>query len=981
MGQQEDPIRQAEELMEENRLNEAIRLLEQTIREEPERIHEAEDLLREIRRRRGSYNELFQQLIAHLLENPEDLETTLDIINRMEALDTEPNERTRLQVAQAREIAQLAYDRARAERAMNEALLALEENRFRDAISIYVSLRDFQRPEFEERGYSDIFRATVDSAVEQVYQTTDSFLAVSDSVSESSTTLLTSLENPEDPEDPGPFPVEELLANLAEVTRLRDLLESSGEAIRTQRQRVRLEFPENPVDWYLVFQDQIIRGRSENRGEEGLLPAIRQFAEHEIDRSLEVATGEADSRREAALAAFEEEEYAAAEELFPLMTPYYRVVQRLVAAEQEAYVAGVTPSAAENQFNDDALDRFLSASFRALSGVYSANLSERLQELGFDVQELPREFEALEVLKTETSENVDVLQELLTDWESETAGVVAQLEQDGLPPRAERAARDVENRIRSILETGPQRLEATIAARIIELTRTEVAPTPETVSEQLPEVAALVEGTEEQLQQIEEGEDIQISRYPDRALERYENLQNDITSAVTRLSGLLDRFREEPPYVREDQRVEGELEAAETLLGRVQGLQETLASRIDETEAQIAEAENLRDEGDELVAETRAALSALQVNTARDLWEQAREAYYESLSIQEDQQFRNSVDQLVLALGNEIQEAQNRLIVREVRDLINEANELYNADEFGGARDALVEAEQLWSQVYVDPNPEVERLLRLVNAALSIEEGRVLTETDPLFPVLGNYLNLAQQDFRQGRTLYTSGEEQQGERLLNRAIENLRNVREVRPLNWNARILELRILQITEEQNFPQVFAARYEDAVDRIDEGELLAVYGELEALAEINPDYPGLQEQIRQLEIQLNLREDPVDQARIAESSQLFAQAQRLAEAGSRDQAVVAVSLLEEAVDLNPNNQDAKFLMDSLRIRLGGQATVALSSADEQQYRLAETLFAQGQVARAFSIVERLLADPENQGYPPLIELRRRIALRLGI
>ena len=68
MGQQEDPIRQAEELIEEDRLNEAILLLERTIREEPERIHEAEDLLREIRRRRGSYNELFQQLIAHLLE-------------------------------------------------------------------------------------------------------------------------------------------------------------------------------------------------------------------------------------------------------------------------------------------------------------------------------------------------------------------------------------------------------------------------------------------------------------------------------------------------------------------------------------------------------------------------------------------------------------------------------------------------------------------------------------------------------------------------------------------------------------------------------------------------------------------------------------------------------------------------------------------------------------------------------------------------
>ncbi|MFP4425080.1 MAG: hypothetical protein ACLFPP_01390 [Spirochaetaceae bacterium] len=981
MGQQEDPIRRAEVLIEENRLNEAIRLLERTIREEPERIHEAEDLLREIRRRRGSYNELFQQLIAHLLENPEELETTLDIIDRMEALDPEPNQRTRQQVAQARVIAQIAYDRARAERAMNEALLALQEDRYEEAISIYLTLQEFQREEFEARGYSDIFRTTVFSAVEQVYQGTDSFLAISEAVSERSSALIDNLEEPEDPEDPGPFAVEELLEQLTEVSEVRDLLEEGAETIETQRQRVRLEFPDNPVEWYLVLQDQIVGGRSEHRGEEGLLPAIRRFAEYQIERSLEVATREADARREAALRAFEAEDYAAAEDLFPDMSPYYRVVERLVAAEQETYVADITPSMAENRFEEDALDRFLTASFRARSGEYSADLSGRIQELGFDTEVLPQELVALEELKERTGENVTAVQELLTEWEGESSGVLAELERDALPPRSRAVTEEVEERIRRVLQTGPQRLEATIAARIIQLTRGEVAPTEESVSRELPEVASLVEGTEEQLARVEEGEDVQISRFPDRALDRYENLEVQITDARSQLSGLLGRFSEEPTYVREDRRVEGELEATEELLTEVQELEETVATRIAEMESQIAEAEELRDQGDELVTETRAALSALQVNTARDLWEQAREAYYDSLSIQEDEAFRESVDELVLALGNEIQEAQNRLIVEEVRELIDEADELYDEDQFGESRELLVRARELWSEVYVDPNPEIERLLRLANAALSIEEGREITETDPLFPVLGNYLNLAQQDYREGRELFTSGREQQGERLLERAIENLRNVREVRPLNWNARILELRILQITEQENFPEVFEARYEDAVDRIDDGELLAVYGELEALAEINPDYPGIQERIRELEIELNLREDPVDQAREAESNQLYSRAQQLAEAGSRDQTVVAVNLLEEAVDLNPNNQEAKFLMDSLRIRLGGQATVALSSADEQQYRLAETLFSQGQVARAFSIVERLLADSDNQGYPPLIELRRRIALRLGI
>jgi hypothetical protein len=68
-------------------------------------------------------------------------------------------------------------------------------------------------------------------------------------------------------------------------------------------------------------------------------------------------------------------------------------------------------------------------------------------------------------------------------------------------------------------------------------------------------------------------------------------------------------------------------------------------------------------------------------------------------------------------------------------------------------------------------------------------------------------------------------------------------------------------------------------------------------------------------------------------------------------------------------------------LRVQLGGQATVALSNDDEQQYRRAETLFSQGRDLQALAVVERLLSNADNQGYPPLVELRRRIALRLGI
>jgi hypothetical protein len=58
-----------------------------------------------------------------------------------------------------------------------------------------------------------------------------------------------------------------------------------------------------------------------------------------------------------------------------------------------------------------------------------------------------------------------------------------------------------------------------------------------------------------------------------------------------------------------------------------------------------------------------------------------------------------------------------------------------------------------------------------------------------------------------------------------------------------------------------------------------------------------------------------------------------------------------------------------------------VALSSAEEQQLRRAETLFIQDNAAQAYAIVQQLLRDEDNQRYPPLLDLEERIAARLGL
>ena len=100
-----------------------------------------------------------------------------------------------------------------------------------------------------------------------------------------------------------------------------------------------------------------------------------------------------------------------------------------------------------------------------------------------------------------------------------------------------------------------------------------------------------------------------------------------------------------------------------------------------------------------------------------------------------------------------------------------------------------------------------------------------------------------------------------------------------------------------------------------------------------------------------------------------------------GNDARVMAAITLLEEALAIDPRNDEVRVLLDSLRINRGGSASIALNGGDQAQFLRAESLFVRDSVAQAFAIVERLWALGQNQLYPPLITLRRRITSRLGI
>ena len=973
-GQKEDPIRQARQLVSENRINDAILLLEQTVRDNPDRIQEAEALMRTIREIRGEYNVLFEQLIDNLVNNPDDIERTLAIIDQMEALDEFPNERVVQQVQDARIVAQLAYDRNLFNRRMDDARTLLQQGEYLAAVDVYTELDALQRDRFESRGYGDIFVNSVNQAVTSMTAVTVDFRQALPPYRQAGTAILQQARQDVlllDQQDLTPF-----FSEAARMASIVDRADRAAQDVAVIRSQVPLQFPDDPVDWYLNFQDMLARGRADYRGEEGFVYAVREAYRETVGQLADAGRSQTEQLLTRAATAADNENYQSAADRFATAVQTAALWEQAVTVETGIFDQNPPVDQVVSTVGEDGATQIVAARTNRRVSASLSDLSTTMRDFVARSVDRQADLFSLQSQIDAARATVDTLQSGRDDLETAVQPIQT------LPA----AARTEETRQR--LADGMSRWQRAIARAMdrqrqlaVAISTTRTAGFDDALDAELArmqELAPLNEGVQEQ--QGEDAATARTVRYPDRALAGYREVRDRLAGIADTVGTARDELAAEDDYVLSASLVQTEQERLAQLDSRTADLASRADAGIADAQDLIARAQQLQEEANQRIADTRAAISGFQVDAARNNYAAAREAFLASLELREDPQLREQSDQIIQQVGAQLQELENVLVVRRVRELITQAEELYNQDSYVAARDTLLAAQETWSQTNVDPNTEVERLLRLVTAALSLEEGRELSVTDPLYPILGNYLSIAREDYNRARQLFDAGQTDRANVLFDRAIENLRNVRDVRPLNWDARILELRIAQIRNASDFDQVFAARYEQAVNRLDQAGPLQVYSELEVLAEINPDYPGLQDQLRRLEIALNLRENPVDQARINQAAQLYSRAQQLAN-GTRDQAQVAVSLLEQAVDLNPRNSDAKFLLDQLRIRLGGQATVALNSADEQQYRRAETLFSQGRVLQALQITERLLAQGNNQNYPPLVDLRRRIALRLGI
>ena len=340
-GRPEDDLVRAEDLIGRQRYDEALEILADVIRKDPDRFDAAESLISRIRSVQNGFNIRYAELVRVLYDD-RDVERALDLIAELERLDPNPNEATLRLLEEARRGALIAASRNRFDRLMGEALGLLQGGDFVGAIDMYLTGFELNKGEFDAAGYGNIVVAAVGSALAGASASVERFLDLRQAFDDANTALAAALQGSGDSGGPDAA-LRAQVGRLAAIGETIASLEAAADALASQRQVVERgrSTPEN----HLYYAERVIRGRPGQEEDEGLRRAELLFfqdANRGLVSALQLA---ARTGREAALAAFEAGAWEEARRAYVRVQPFARALMEGVPPHDRDRPANVATAA------------------------------------------------------------------------------------------------------------------------------------------------------------------------------------------------------------------------------------------------------------------------------------------------------------------------------------------------------------------------------------------------------------------------------------------------------------------------------------------------------------------------------------------------------------------------------------------------------------------------------------------------------------
>jgi hypothetical protein len=990
-GKQEDTLSTADTLIAERKYNEAILLLTQYIKNNPDRFDDAQRRLQRIIKLREDYNKIADDLLNILVSDPTNDERKLAMIRQLEGLEAAPNRAAREFILKTKETALFTYNRALFEKIMADGRSLIDKGDYSNATKRYTDGFSLYREEFYQAGYGDIIVNSVNKGLKDVQQNLVTFNTLQPELQKridafiNLTTTISFSTNLE-PIVTAYTELEDLLLQYAQV---RNALSSIGRGFESQYALLQSADPTLGDSSFLPFAFRFILGRKTEIQPEGIVGALDTFwikgvnsLETAVIRSLNGLYARYNDEYHNNPLALEEGKIEQLRALSDFTLRVCSVWSSVAVKEFQYQMTNYGKSIAVNKIPIYLSIQALLENTNTLTDYYKV-----LKDYLVIVEQQKLLFESWKTGQASIDRTITGLQgvrEQLINLRNtlkmyETNATKRLQYYNAYQDSAialESGITQLQNGLNSLvfLEQHMNNQELSLVSQKYTVENAGITTNLSARTAAYDKALNLLQG----VQLTSQSGSTYLAKYPKESFPLLSDLDRLLSADIQKARALLTSYTAEPAVITNDLLIQKLQNETADLLQKLEVLQSQVRSNRTIAQQQSALADSLKLEGDRRFTEAQSALRSLNFDLARQRLQQSGERYDASLAVQESQELRSLRDQRLLSLAAEISRTENETVVRDVRRLITEAKKSYFTGDFTRAEDTLLQAQNRWKTTNVDDEPEVAYWLTLARSALSIKTGRTIPVTAPLYPEMSQLLNAAQQAFEAGKSLLSAKKRTEALEQFDMARKKIQEVRILFPLNQEAGLLELQIDQLIDPAAFAANFRERLNTAQAKL-ASQPQEGYAELQDLYTINPGYPGLKAIIERAEIQLGLRLPPPDPKAIARSNELVAAARRIIDTNTRSQFPVALAQLNEALKLNPNNEQAVALKDRIQTDVGGQATVVLSSAAEREYQRAVQELQNGNTIVALAIVEQLLQDPKNKNSTKLVDLHKRIQSRL--
>ncbi len=982
---------EVDRLIEERRINEALALAEKYIQENPRDFDNAQKRVAEIFKLRDDYKAKADELVRIIVEEPLNDRLKLDIIEELENMEQNPNAEEKEFIARVKSSAQFTYFRALYEQIVAEGTALYEEQEYAAAVTRFNDGFVLYYEDFFESGFDEALVAEADDRVDIVQATypeysllqTD-FASIFDQfnqylVSNNVAGALGEYEN--------------VVQVLEEYAQLRNTNILAGFYFEEQTQILQDQDASLTDAFFLPFAFRLLLGRGDE-------------TEANIVKIMDAQWNNM---------------YAETQTNLATMIEYYSSILNEDLAEKtlSQLVANTTSLTSQIDLLNSILTMggdFLSQYelLNATSTTFAINPHVEYQNvLNYNTSLMAKTSTLLEYGNAFTAQtqslasyvapaspdsiirnaNQEYSTFLITSSETtesyaqDASTEVSELEiEEGLMGTQSLLFTEMENILYPSLVELSQTLETHFDTLVTE-NYAQALIARETLSDFLEQGSSIIQLEYEvpytqAVLAVNEDLDITVQSDPEYALETLEVLLSTIEQDIVALQGEYDFLSNVPENTAIG--VQASLVYAEDQanilddITYLQDISEISNEYIILAEQRLRFAQQAQNEGDLRVSQARDYLDQENFTESRASLQRARTQYNEALSYQYSEALQTETDEELAALGAEISFIENEIVVRNVRNFITNSRESYYNSDFLQAESLILQAESQWALTNVQENPEIIALKALIGNALSITTGRSIPATDPLYPEMSQTLNVAYQHFGNAESLLDRNNRDAALAELELARNKIRDVQVLYPFHQEASLLALQIDQLIDPVAFAEQFEQKFEQAQeDYLDPATSARAYIDLLDLFEINPDYPGLEDFIYIVELELGIILPPPDYAAIARAESLTQDAEDIYDSGARDEISLnnALALLNEAIELDAQNQDALILLDRINTSLGGAAVIVLSSQAENLYQQAVQELANGNTITAAALVTQLMQLPGVENSSKIIDLQRRV------